>query len=429
MQSASDAPPRALVIAEAANPEWVSVPLVGWSHAAALLRHSDAHLVTHVRNAAAIERTGLARERFTAIDSERVAAPLYKLGTLLRGGSNRAWSTAAVFSTLSYYYFEHLVWRRFRAALRAGEYDVVHRVTPLSPATPSLLARRCRRIGVPFVVGPLNGGVPWPRAYAAERRREGEWLNALRGLHRLMPGSRSMRRDAAALIVGSRTTLAEIPETYRDKCVYCVENAVDPGRFAVPRARPAGRPLRVVFVGRLVPLKCVDVLLEAVAPAVRDGRIVVDVFGDGPERPALERLVAELGIGAGARLRGWVQHEDLPAELVQADVLAFPSIREFGGGVVLEAMALGLAPVVVDYGGPAELVDDSTGVRVPLAERASLVAAFRTALEALAAEPVRADELGARARERVLAEFTWDAKAQRTLEVYRWVTGRRESRP
>jgi glycosyltransferase involved in cell wall biosynthesis len=115
--------------------------------------------------------------------------------------------------------------------------------------------------------------------------------------------------------------------------------------------------------------------------------------------------------------------------LAACDVFAFPSIREFGGAVVLEAMALGLVPVVVDYGGPGELVTPSTGYTVPMGSRESIVRGFRERLGALAAEPGRIREMGVRGRERVMASFTWEAKALQVVEVYNWVLGLRQERP
>src|SRR5437870_5142653 len=119
-------PYRVLLIAEAANPEWPSVPLVGWSLSRALAKVANIHLVTQVRNRAAILRAGMIEGHdFTIIDNECVAAPLYKFSNRLRGGAGRGWTTITAFSSLAYYSFEHKMWRQFRQRIIAREFDLV----------------------------------------------------------------------------------------------------------------------------------------------------------------------------------------------------------------------------------------------------------------------------------------------------------------
>jgi len=422
----NDRAPRVLLIAEAANPEWVSVPLVGWSLCDAIRRLCATHLVTHVRNREAIVRAGLVEGRdFTAIDSEAVAAPIYRLATLVRGGEGVGWTSLTALSALSYYYFEHLVWKRFGDAIRRHEYDLVHRVTPLSPTTPSTLARRCARASTPFVLGPLNGGVPWPKEFDAARRKEREWLSYIRGAYKLMPAYRSTLASSAAIMAGSRSTLENIPARLRDKCVYLPENAVDVSRFTYTGGVSPSGPLRACFVGRLVPYKGPDMLIEAIAPLAREGRITLDVYGDGPLMPQLRGLVERHGVSSSVTLHGWVAHQELQARMRQSQLFLFPSVREFGGGVVLEAMSLGIVPVVVDYAGPGELVTGDVGYKVPLGTRAQIIERLSSLVRELAREPGELKAKSAAARARVQELFTWEAKAHQVAEVYRWSLGRR----
>lgn len=99
-------------------------------------------------------------------------------------------------------------------------------------------------------------------------------------------------------------------------------------------------------------------------------------------------------------------------------------MREFGGAVALEAMALGVVPVVLDYGGPGELVTPGTGFALPMDRRDGIVASFRDVLTKLAAAPEALAPLRAAGRERVRRHFTWDAKAAQMAQVYDWVTGK-----
>lgn len=417
------------MIAEAANPEWVSVPLVGWSLAHALRNVADVHLVTQTRNRDAIMRAGLVENvDFTAIDSETFARPMWALAEKLRMGEGKGWTTLQAINAISYPYFEHLVWKQFGPAIKRGDYDIVHRVTPLSPTISSSLARKCARAGVPFVLGPLNGGVPWPASFDAERRREKEWLSYLRSAYKILPGRASTIRNSSALLVGSRHTASEMPTSSVDKLIYMPENAIDPERFNRV-ATPVERPLRACFVGRLVPYKGADMLIAAAEPLLRDGRMTLDLIGDGPMMDALKAQAEGAGVSEAITFHGWMAHETVQDVMAKCHILSFPSIREFGGGVVLEAMALGVTPLIVDYAGPGELVIPGTGFKVPCGTRQEIIDGFRSELTRLSADSTVLDETRKAARQRVQSHFTWQKKAEQVADVYQWCLDPSQTKP
>lgn len=413
--------PRVLLIAEAANPRLTSVALIGWSVAQALLATCDVHLVSELRNRDDILAAGFPAERFTAIDNRTAQGGAWRLATWLRGGTSLGWSIYTALASLTYPWFERSVWRAFGPRLRAGEFDIVHRITPLSLTAPSLLAARCRRIGVPFIVGPLNGYLAWPPHFPALARREKDRLTFLRPASRLLPGLSATWASATLMLAGSRSARAHLPISCRNRILTLPENAVDERRFPpVPiPARAPGEPLRLVFIGRLVAYKGLDLAITAAADLLRTGRATLTVLGDGPERSAWEQLAQRLNVADQVIFRGNLPHEAVHGELVRSHVLAFPSLREFGGGVVPEALVCGVVPVVVDYGGPPELTPGNTGMRIPLAPREELIAHIAEAFRQLEADDALRRTMAAAGMRHGRTHLTWTVRARQLERIYR----------
>ena len=115
-------PLRVLLIAEACNPTWTSVPLVGYNLARALAGRPDLRvtLVTHVRNRDGLATSDIGRHADVAfIDNEFIARPVYKFARLVRGGDQLGWTIDTALAWPSYVVFEHMVWHRFGRQLAA----------------------------------------------------------------------------------------------------------------------------------------------------------------------------------------------------------------------------------------------------------------------------------------------------------------------
>ena len=99
------------------------------------------------------------------------------------------------------------------------------RILPMSAVIPSLFAFLIRRRPIPFVIGPINGGLPYVQGFS-QAENEKQWTSRLRGLYRFMPFARSTYRNAAAIIAASSHTFAEFAE-YRDKVFFVPEPGID----------------------------------------------------------------------------------------------------------------------------------------------------------------------------------------------------------
>jgi glycosyltransferase involved in cell wall biosynthesis len=305
----------------------------------------------------------------------------------------------------------------------AGDFDVALRLLPISSVLPSPFAFFLRRGPIPFVIGPVNGGLPWPSGFSQADKQK-EWISNLRDFYRLLPFARSTYRDAAAIIAASSQTYSEFA-AYRDKLFFVPgENGINPALYTSPlRSSLRSEKLELIFVGGLVPYKACDLGLRAAAPLLRMGPARFTVVGDGPERASLEQLTRSLGIEKVVSFCGRLHHAETMQRLGTADVLVFPSVHEFGGGVVFEALAMGVVPVVVDYGGPGDIVNSEVGYKVPLTDENDVVLQMQKVLANLVRDPDFLDRLRRQGMRYARERLSWDAKAQIMTQILSWAAG------
>ncbi|MGG6294366.1 glycosyltransferase family 4 protein [Leptolyngbya sp. AN02str] len=416
---------RVLLLADVCNPDWPSLPIVGYKYAKAIANHADVVVATQIRNQPNITRDGLGSAEVVYLDTEKIAAPISKLAAKLRGGPQKAWTLQMAMDYPTYLAFEWYAWQRFKQELKAGEFDLVHRITPMTPTLPSLMASRSP---VPFVLGPLNGNLPWPSAFQAELKREKEWLSKFRKFYKWLPFYRSTYGRSQAVLGAFDHTISDFPRSILDQVINVPEVGIDPEVFS-PTVRPKRDRMTILYAGRLVPYKLPEVVVQAFAksPLLQQHRLVI--AGDGPERPRLERVIADHNLSHCVELVGHQPQAKIGELMREAEIFAFPSIRELGAGVVVEAMACGMACVVVDYGGPATLIGADRGVKVPLGTFDTIVDRFVQEMEGLVVDPTRVRQLGQTAYEHAMTYYSWDAKARKTLEIYDWVLGKTSAKP
>jgi hypothetical protein len=214
---------RILLLGPDCNPEEVSIPYVTYSHAAALARLHDITLVARSPVEAALRR---AKAPFRAIEVVRTLwlDRIFDWGFRRIFKSNYATQKLTVFKYPFALAFEWRAWRQLRRRVLAGEFDVVLRLLPMASVLPSPFAFFLRKGPIPFVIGPVTGGLPWPPGFG--RQNERERISGLRNLYRFLPFSRSTYRDSAAIIAASSQTYSEFA-AYGEKLFFVPEPGID----------------------------------------------------------------------------------------------------------------------------------------------------------------------------------------------------------
>jgi len=253
-------------------------------------------------------------------------------------------------------------------------------------------------------------------------RRHGIHTNYQRVIHEIEGW---LTYEASRIVCCSWSMVNEVAGLFnvpRDK-IWMIPNGVDPEMY---RPSAIDQSLRdryadpsekiVLYVGRLVPEKGVNVLLGA-APRILSAhpKTKFIIVGEGYSKEMLSSFTKSLGIDRKVFFTGYVSDEEIKGLLGLADVQVVPSIYEPFGIVCLEAMASGIPVVASDTGGLSEIVEDSvTGLKVPT-DNSDAIA---NAVNRLLSDDALRGSMSKRARERAIERFSWKAIADLTTRMY-----------
>ncbi|MEO8350352.1 MAG: glycosyltransferase [Chthoniobacteraceae bacterium] len=394
------------MLAYACDPDGSGEHWLGWGWAEQAAQAFDVHLFTPVKARAAIEK----RAGHLGITPHFV-----EISPRLRWWSERFGQAGL--------WWRKIVWARLAASAvglqhARASFAVVHHTTFHTFRVPFYAAS----LGIPAVWGPIAGGERAPsgfKKYLGSARWPEAWRIISNRLWLQWPAVQRALQDARILFLSNAITRDFLPESCRGKCELVPANALRPEdqEIEIDRTRNRTAPVSLLYVGNCVARRSIPLVLEALKTTTAPCRLIV--VGDGPAFKEWRQCAADLGLEDRVEFRGQVPRTDLPALYAAADALVFPALRDSGGSALLEAMSKGLCVICLDWGGPGEIVDDESGIKVSAASPAAAIAGFAEAFQRLHSDPTLRVRIGHAAAIRAREKFSWAEKRRLLESAYR----------
>lgn len=405
-------PLKVLIVAEHASSAFGGEALIPYQYFKCLREiDTDVHLLVHKRTHKELSKAfanDIGRLHFVA--DSLVNVWCNKIGKMMP-------DRLAVFTLGAISHFETQIRQRRLAQSLHQEhhFDIVHEPIPVSPKLPSMMFG----LSVPVIIGPLNGGIDYPTNYNLAGPLERSIISILRWTsvfwNRILPG----KLYAALILVANKRTYNALPSNLKHKRILeFVENGVDLDRFSPDSNIVKREIINIIYVGRLVDWKRVDLLIDACAKLIGRVNFITHIVGDGSLRAALEQQVKKLSLTSHVRFHGRLPHPAAAELLRGSDIMVLPSMRECGGAVVLEAMACGVPVIAAKWGGPADYITESTGILIAPATPEIFGGELADVILSIAKNPEVRVKMGNAGRLRVQVFYDWRVKAKGLLNIY-----------
>lgn len=384
--------------------------VLGWNLLGQIAKQNDVWALTTTQNKAGIEEAvseGLISDvTFEYFDLPGWLKPMLKI----QGGHQ------------AYYFFwqikAYFVARRLH---REKKFDLFHHITYANDWMASLIGGL---LPVPYVRGPGGGAHRTPKGFLQEYSLKGRFWEMVRSA-----GQWAFRHDpffvisqnrAKAILVCTPESMAQLPHSWGQKAHFFPVSGVSKNDMKTTTSAPKpGGTFEVLSAGKLLRIKGFALAIRAFKHFVdRNPDARLTIAGRGPEESYLNRLISDLGLEGKVNLCGEISRDSLLEKMATSDVFLFTSLRDGGGTVVVEAMAVGTPVVCLDAAGPGLHVNEDCGIKVAPQSPSQAVEGLAGALESLYLDRDLLKTLGDGARERAANDYDWDRMGDRLMRIY-----------
>ena len=403
---------KVLVSAYSCAPFRGSEHEVGWQWTTRLARDFDVTVLTRRKHRKAIELglAGLplnwARPKFVYHEASR---PIFWL--------HRRFKMTRIY----YIAWQRSAWEIVAGMCEKNKYDLLHHIAFAGFRYRTAVWQH----GVPCIWGPIGGMesipmglLPWkhPQELAAEiGRNMANWLMAA-GFHAL-----SYRASLSNIILVANKETEHAFKQLGITTHLMPTIGLDPAEVpkAGPRPMHPKHPLRLVFIGKVILLKGIDLAIEALKKSGTEARLTV--VGAGAFLPRARTMVRKMGLANRVEFLGNIPRAEIWGILKNHDILILPTLHDSGSFTILEAMGSARPVICLDCGGPALSVASGCGTKIPCTNHKEVVEGLARAIWDYNHDRRKINQEGRKARKQVLAQYSWDAKVKQMGAFYKSV--------
>lgn len=267
---------------------------------------------------------------------------------------------------------------------------------------------------IPFIYGPIGGGEGIPRSFLTKMSHSYFCVETIRILLKatscINPFFLFNAVRSKAILCRTEQTSSLFPRCFQNKIHYLTDGAIEPEFFENKVEYCKNKTVRIISTSRFVALKNMICVVQAMSLIPKEYDLECVMIGKGPELEKVKQL-AEACPHKITFLKQ-VPRTEVLNQLKKGDIFISPSLRDACNLALLEAMAVGLPIICLNWSGMAISTDESCAIRLPVTNPEQMPKDMADAIVKLVESPELRERLGTAARERIRTVFNWDAKGE-----------------